>query len=116
VEFEALVEMIESFPHAMFEYSFGPEVRVYKVGGKMFATLGEDPPHAMYLKADPDVVADLMAVYPQAVTSAPYMDKRMWIRVEPEGVPRDELDEWLEHSFELVVAKLTKKLRAELGL
>jgi predicted DNA-binding protein (MmcQ/YjbR family) len=116
MDFDSLVAMVESFPTVSFEYSFGPELRVYKVGGKMFTTLSEDPPHAMYLKADPDVVADLLAVYPDAITPAPYMDKRSWVRVEPLQVPPDELDEWLEHSFELVVAKLTRKARAELGL
>ena len=49
------------------------------------------------------------------ITQAPYCAKRMWVRVEDLSVlPEEELQARIRHSFDLVVAKLPKKLQATL--
>ena len=49
-------EVLLSFPETTEETPFGPDVAVYKVAGKMFATLSPDAvPAGMNLKCDPDL-------------------------------------------------------------
>lgn len=114
--FDEFVTLAESFPCSVLEYPFGPDVRVYKVGGKMFCTLSEDPPHTAYIKAEPEIIDEQRAVFPDAIDRAPYMHERHWNRVEIANVPDFELEDWLEDSYRLVVAGLPKRIRRELGL
>lgn len=116
VTFDEFVQLVESFAAVTFDYPFGPETRVYKVGGKMFATISEEPPHTGYIKAEPDMIDEQRAIFPEAVERAPYMHERHWNRVKIAAVPGFELEDWIEDSYLLVVAGLTRKLRAELGL
>lgn len=114
--FDEFVELAESFGGVTLDYPFGPDARVYKVGGKMFATLSEDAPHTAYLKAEPEFIDEQRAVFPEAVDRAPYMHERHWNRVRIADVPDFELEDWIEDSYALVVAGLTKNVRMELGL
>lgn len=116
MDFEEFVDLVESFAMVTLEYPFGPDARVYKVGGKMFTTLGEDPPHTAYIKAEPELIDEQRAIFSEAVDRAPYMHERHWNRVKIADVPDFELEEWVEDSYNLVVANLTKKVRSELGL
>ena len=57
---------------------------------------------------------------PSAVTEifaqAPYCAKRHWVRVSDEGaLSTEELERWIRRSYDLVVAKLPKKMREALG-
>src|SRR5678815_5226140 len=60
------------------ETPFGPEVLVFKVGGKIFAlaALDEVPPR-VNVKCDPDLALDLRDRYEQ-VTPGYHMNKRHW--------------------------------------
>ena len=94
---------------------FGPGSLVFKVGGRMFAlvSLDEVPAHVA-LKCDPERAVELRERY-AGVTTAPYMDKRLWNSVRLDGaIPSTEIREMVDHSYTLVVAKLPKKVRAEL--
>ena len=71
-----------SKPGASEETPFGPDVLVFKVGGKMFAlaALDEVPPR-VNLKCDPDLALDLRDRYEQ-VTPGYHMNKKHWNTVE----------------------------------
>ena len=92
---------------------------VWKVGGKLFAVGGweKDGMPAITFKTselDYEILRDKAGCRP-----APYLASRgmKWIqRHEPEGLTDTELKAYIEDSYHLVVAKLTKKLRAELGV
>jgi predicted DNA-binding protein (MmcQ/YjbR family) len=102
-------------PGAVEDYPFGDDVAVFKVAGKMFAlvSLGQ-PPGSMSLKCDPDVAVELRARYP-AITAGYHLNKRHWNTVTLDGsVPEDEMDELIDHSYELVVAGLTRAERNQL--
>jgi predicted DNA-binding protein (MmcQ/YjbR family) len=91
------------------ETPFGPDVLVFKVGGKMFAlaALGELPAK-VNLKCNPDLALDLRDRYEQ-VTPGYHMNKKHWNTVEIEGgIPNIELQKMIDHSYELVVARLPK--------
>lgn len=98
-------------------FPFGPDVLVFKVAGKMFATLTmDDDPACMNLKCDPDRALELRAEY-HGIAPGYHMNKRLWNTVTlgadvPVALRRTLIDE----SYDLVVAKLTKKARGGLGL
>lgn len=115
MDFDEFVSLAESFPHSVLEYPFGEDFRVYKVGGKMFCLLSEVGPHTVSVKADPEMILVQRAAFPEAVDRAPYMHDRHWNRVKIADVPGFELEDWLEDSYALVVAGLTRKVRDALG-
>ena len=66
-------------------------------------------------KCTPDEFDDLTDI--DGITQAPYCAKRHWVRVaDLAALPAAELNRRIRRSYDLVVEKLTKKLRAELGL
>ncbi len=92
---------------------FGPDVLVFKIGGKMFAlaTLDEVPA-TVNLKCDPDLALELRDRYEQ-VTPGYHMNKKHWNTVEiAGGIPAIELRRMIDHSYELVVESLPKAVRA----
>jgi predicted DNA-binding protein (MmcQ/YjbR family) len=102
-------------PASVEDYPFGDQVAVFKVAGRMFAlVLLGPPPGIVSLKCDPDLAAELRARY-TAITPGYHLNKRHWNTVTLDGsVPDDELQELVDHSYELVVARLTKAERNRL--
>jgi predicted DNA-binding protein (MmcQ/YjbR family) len=96
-------------PGSAEDYPFGDQVAVFKVAGRMFAlVLLGSLPGIVSLKCDPDLAAGLRARYP-AITPGYHLNKRHWNTVTLDGsVPDDELLDLIDHSYELVVARLPK--------
>ena len=94
---------------------FGPEVLVYKVGGKMFAwTEPEAFPATMNLKCDPQRALDMRDRF-EAIRPGYHMNKRHWNTVTLDGtLPATLVRELIEHSYQLVVSGLPKKVREAL--
>ncbi len=94
---------------------FGPDVVVFKVGGKMFALASLDEvPARVNLKCDPDLALELRDRYEQ-VRPGYHMNKKHWNTVEIDsGVPEAELRNMIDHSYELVVQSLPKAMRGKL--
>jgi predicted DNA-binding protein (MmcQ/YjbR family) len=97
-------------PGATEDMPFGGDVLVFRVGGKMFALAPLDEvPATANLKCDPDLALELRDRYEQ-VRPGYHMNKRHWNTVEIEsGIPDVELRKMIDHSYELVVGKLTTK-------
>ncbi|PSL46357.1 putative DNA-binding protein (MmcQ/YjbR family) [Chitinophaga niastensis] len=101
----------ESFP-----FSNIPDVLVFKVAGKMFTATDVSTFASISVKCDPDLVDELRARY-TAVTIPGYMSKRHWNRVVMDNsVPDKLLYEWIDNSYNMVVAKLPKRERENLHL
>jgi len=99
----------ESFP-------FDETTLVLKVAGKMFALTDLVSDFSLNLKCDPDEAVILREQYP-CVTPGYHMNKRLWNTVLVDGSISDKiLYEWIDNSYDLLVAGLTKKLRLDLGL
>ena len=98
----------ESFP-------FDEQTLVFKVMGKMFALCGlEHIPAKVNLKCDPDRSVELRAEYDGLIVPGYHMSKLHWNTVIIEDhLPHELICELIDHSFELVVAGLTKKVRLE---
>ena len=98
-----------SKPRATEGTPFGPDVLVFKVGGKMFALAALDEmPTTVNLKCDPDWALDLRDRYEQ-VRPGYHMNKKHWNTVEIDGsIPDAELRKMIDHSYDLVVETLPK--------
>jgi predicted DNA-binding protein (MmcQ/YjbR family) len=93
---------------------FGPQTLVFKVMGKMFALSGVEDFKSINLKVDPEHGAELRESYP-AVQPAYHMNKKHWITVYLDGSINDRLlRQWIDGSYDLVVAGLPKKEQAKL--
>lgn len=88
---------------------FGDDTLVYKVGGKMFALASlEEVPPRVNLKCDPERALDLRDRY-EEVQPGYHMNKKHWNTVELSGaIPDSEVRGMIDHSFDLVVARLPK--------
>lgn len=103
-------------PEVSEETPFGPEVLVYKVLGKMFATLGfEDEVGRVNLKCDPERALELRDEH-EAILPGYHMNKKHWnTLVLDDSLPGDLVRELIDHSYDLVVKGMPKKLQAALG-
>ena len=99
-------------PGAVEEYPFGESPAVFKVGGKMFALVpvAAEPP-TISLKCDPEWSDVLRNAY-AAVQPGYHLNKRHWNTVTLDGsIPDDEVLEMIDHSYELVVEALPRRVR-----
>lgn len=96
---------------------FGPEVLVYKVGGKLFAlTQPDEFPSRMNLKCDPERAVILREEY-RSIIPGFHMNKRHWNTVMLDGsLPSALIRELIDHSYNLIISSLPKAKRAELRL
>ena len=93
---------------------FGPDVLVLKVHGKMFALAGMTDFDGMNLKCDPERALELRAMY-NGIEPGYHMSKKHWNTVANNSDVSDDLFyELIDHSYDLVVKSLTKKLQSEL--
>lgn len=89
-------------------------VLVFKVGKKMFTATDIDTFSSFSVKCNPDTMHELRAEYP-AMQMPSYFSHKHWSKVIIDGSISDQLlEEWLDQSYDLVVAKLTKKVRHEI--
>ncbi|HXH23340.1 MAG TPA: MmcQ/YjbR family DNA-binding protein [Dehalococcoidia bacterium] len=100
-----------SLPGVTADYPFGPEVQVFRVGGKLFALLSEVE-HSVSLKCDPGLAEILRSAF-AAIRPGYHLNKRHWNTVTLDGsVPDEQLTEMIAHSYDLVLSSLPKKAQA----
>lgn len=111
-----LVTHCLSKPGAVSEQPFGPDVDVFKVMNKVFALIPTDAdPPTISLKCDPTLAQILRQNYP-AVTPGYHLNKVHWNTVKVDGsIGDDEIKDWIDLSYELIVKGLTKAQRETLA-
>jgi predicted DNA-binding protein (MmcQ/YjbR family) len=96
------------------EFPFGEETLVYKVMGKMFALTDLESFESVNLKVDPEEGEELREKYP-SVQQGYHMNKKHWITVLIDGsIPDKLILKWVDNSYQLVAAALTKKQKSAL--
>ena len=98
-------------------FPFDESTLVFKVGGKMFCLMGlERVPLAINVKCDPERAEELRTEF-EGVKPGYHMNKKHWNTVVLESdVTPEQVQGFIDHSYDLVIASLTKKKRRELGL
>ncbi|MEP5154108.1 MmcQ/YjbR family DNA-binding protein [Planktotalea sp.] len=107
----------KSLPHSSHVVQWG-NADVWKLAGKVYAICGwADGESAVTFKVTPlayEVLSDMPGIRP-----APYLASRgmKWVQVYADpGLPDEELRAHIVTSYDLIKAKLTKKVKTELGL
>lgn len=96
---------------------FDADTLVFKVGSKMFALTSLDSPNfSVNLKCDPERAIVLREAHP-AIREGYHMSKKHWNTVAIDGsLPDDFIWELIDHSYDLVVRKMTRKEREMIGI
>ena len=89
------------------------ESLVAKVGGKVFCLRGEQSGDIVFKVSEMsfDGLTDL-----EGIGQAGYFAKRQWVRVEPGALEDGLLEGYIRQSHQIIASKLTRRIRAELGL
>ncbi len=84
---------------------------VFKVCDKMFAVVPLDEIECkIALKCDPEEAIRLREHYPEAVVPAWHFNKKHWNSINVAQAPgRHEVEQWIDDSYNLVVAGFTRK-------
>lgn len=98
------------------------EASVWKIGGKIFAICsgwgkeeGDGEGQKISFKCSPHSFDILKEV--EGFIAAPYLARAKWIQLTKDcPLKEDEIKEYITTAYEIICAKLTKKLRKELGL
>ncbi|WP_445456678.1 MmcQ/YjbR family DNA-binding protein [Flavobacterium sp. HNIBRBA15423] len=99
-------------------FPFDEDTLVFKVGGKMFCLTSlkkwEEENPSLNLKCDPERALELRAQF-EAVQPGYHMSKIHWNTVSFNGDISDKMIiELINHSYELVFASLSKKIKEEI--
>jgi len=103
-------------PGTVEDFPFGEQVSVFKVAGKMFALSDLDGlPLEVSVKCDPDL-AEAQRSQHAAIRPGYHLNKRHWNTVTLDGsMPDDDIEDMIQDSYDLVVAKLARAQRESLG-
>ena len=98
---------------ATFDYPFDEKVRVYRIAEKMFALIADEIPLEINLKCDPIYALELRSIY-EGVRAGYHMNKKHWntVTLTDSDVDDESVKELIDHSYELVFSKLTKKQKS----
>lgn len=114
---DALDAHARSLPASRVDIKWGND-RCHLLADKMFAVFRLDEagrPRGLSLKVEASRFLELTGL--PGVHPAPYLARAHWVWFEAhDALPLSELRALLAHSHALIAAKLTRKLRAELGL
>jgi len=116
VTFEQIHTYLLSHLGSVEDRPFGPEVPVYKIGGKMFAySSPNNVPPSITIKLDPLLGQMLRSTF-DAVKPGYHMNKEHWNTITLDGsVPEEELLSWIDESYTLVHSKLPQRIRKQLA-
>jgi predicted DNA-binding protein (MmcQ/YjbR family) len=112
MDIETLREFCMSLPSATEDVKWGNDL-CFSIGGKMFCVCGLEPPLMITIKVADDEFDELCSSID--IRMADYVGRYKWVTVENDARFSD--NEWkqrIKKSYELIVAKLPKKLRENL--
>ncbi len=109
---DILRDHLLSKPHTTDDFPFGPPAMVFRVAGKIFGIMSwEENPLVISLKCDPDRAVQLRELHP-GITGAYHLNKTHWNGVKmDDSVSLELIRDLMDHSYELIVASLPKKVR-----
>ena len=105
--------------HAAVEtYPFGPVPVCYKLNGRIFAQLYPYPENnQITLKCTEEVGRTYRLVYPGHVKRGyhcPPVQQPYWNTIALEGFPEDELTHLIDHAYETVLHRFSRKIQKQL--
>lgn len=96
------------------EFPFDEQTLVFKIGGKIFALADVDHFYSVNVKCDPEIAIELREKY-NDVKPGYHMNKKHWNTIVINGdVPDAEILRWVQHSYDLVLVSLPKKVQSSI--
>lgn len=93
---------------------FGEDTLVFKVGEKIFLLTSLITSNRFNAKCDPERAIELREQFDEILPGF-HMNKKHWNTVHMDGrLTRKQLNELIDHSYELVLSSLPKKLQEEI--
>ncbi|MEU9918779.1 MmcQ/YjbR family DNA-binding protein [Streptomyces sp. NPDC051001] len=101
-----------ALPHVSHGYPFSPGLDVYKLAGKVFLIVTDDPDEQIItVKCEPEHARALERGH-ASITPGRYLDKRHWISLGPgPGVTERLVTDAVEASYDLVAGRLSRRDR-----
>lgn len=88
---------------------------VFSIGEKMFCMVSLNPPFQLSFKVKDEEFEELGSR--PGFIPAPYMARAKWVMVlNPAQLHKNKWQHYIRQSYDLVKARLTKKVKAELGI
>lgn len=95
------------------DFPFDETTLVIRVMNKMFVLMDLETPDKITMKCDPEYAIELRERY-SGIEGAYHFNKKYWNQVMFDGSVGDSLiKQLIDHSYEEVIKKFTRKLRAE---
>ncbi len=114
MDIESVREYCLTFPHATEDVQWGNDL-LFRIGGKIFAGMGLEANASVKLsfKCTSEVFAELTER--ADIIPAPYVARYHWVALEKfDALSAKEIKEFIKNSYEMVLAKLPKKVRQSL--
>jgi len=94
---------------------FGPDVLVFKIGGKIFLLLPLNTEQLQFnVKSNPEEI-ELLRENFSCVLPGHHMNKKHWNTIVPNAsVNTKQLYQWIDESYTIVLNSLSKKIKANL--
>jgi predicted DNA-binding protein (MmcQ/YjbR family) len=106
--------LVSELPAVTEDVKWGEHL-TFLIANKIFAIAGFSPVTQVSFKVHEEDFAELTGR--EGITQAPHSAKGQWVQVgRPSALSRREWVEYLSRSYHLVVEKLPKKTRKELGI
>mgnify|MGYP003482979823 FL=1 len=112
---ESAREYCLSLPQVTEDFPFDETTLVFRIGGKIFAMLDLENTEWFVLKCQPEYAIELRERYPD-IAPAWHMNKKHWNQLNLYGnLPDDLVQALIQHSYDEVVKKMSKKQRLALN-
>lgn len=112
---ESAREYCLSLPQVTEDFPFDETTLVFRIGGKIFAMLDLENTEWFVLKCQPEYAIELRERYPD-IAPAWHMNKKHWNQLNLYGnLPDDLVQVLIQHSYDEVVKKMSKKQRFALN-
>ena len=109
-----LQKICMSLPATTSDVKWGNDL-CFSVGGKMYCATSLETPLKIAFKVPDEDFEELSET--DGFMPAPYMARAKWILVtKPSQLSKKDWEKYIKGSYELIKAKLTAKLRKELGI
>ncbi|HZS03417.1 MAG TPA: MmcQ/YjbR family DNA-binding protein [Blastocatellia bacterium] len=115
MDIESVRSYCLSLPHVTEKVQWGNDL-LFRIGEKMFAVvnLDETSPNRLAFKCTPEKFAELVEM--EEIIPAPYMARNHWVALQSwDALSAAEIRSLIRNSYDMVLAKLPKKVQATLG-
>ncbi len=112
MELKQVKEVFLSLKGSFEDFPFGPEVAVYKVGGKMFGLMNENQT-SINLKNDP-LENEMLRLEFEGITPGYHMNKKHWNTIDLDSVDDEIIESLIRQSYKMVYMKLPQKVKKEI--